>query len=66
MSDPADVLVDIAAEHIIAAIRETIETLRDEQLDGAQCDARADYRAGWIAACERLLDGLTTEEDDDG
>lgn len=48
----------LAAELIIGEICDAVELVRDVQVDGAQCNPNADYRAGWIGACERILDAL--------
>lgn len=63
-STTTDLAVAVATDQIVEAIRTAVETVRDVQVDGAQCDPNPDYRRGWIAACERLLDGLDAEEED--
>lgn len=49
---------ELAAQLIIGAVRDAVETVRDRQVDGAQCHPNPDYRQGWIAACEQLLSQL--------
>lgn len=49
---------DLGATLIIESFRDAVETIRDIQVDGEQCHPDPDYRNGWIAACEKILDGL--------
>lgn len=62
MASQKNPIADLAAELIIGELRDAVELVRDRQTDGAQCHPNADYRAGWIEACERILDAVNAKD----